>query len=102
MNYIRIYNSLIDHAKHRIIDGYTEKHHIQPSSLLGDNTPQNMVNLTLKEHMLAHTLLAKIYPNQWWSVEAISMRYKHLPKWKRRQIAFNKARNIRNITIDKY
>lgn len=66
MNYQKIYNNLIDRAKHRIIEKgtYLEKHHIVPRSMGGSNNKDNIVKLTAKEHYLAHHLLWKIYKNR--------------------------------------
>ena len=63
MNYKLIYNSLIARAQQRlVITGYTEKHHIIPRCMGGDNTKNNLVTLTAREHFIAHLLLIKIYP----------------------------------------
>ena len=58
------YNNLIDHAKQRAWSKdsapcYTEKHHILPKSLGGDNSKENLVLLTAREHYIAHLLLCK-------------------------------------------
>ena len=59
--YSRWYNQLIDKARNRgSIDGYTETHHVIPRSLGGDNTKQNLVKLTAREHYVAHALLWKM------------------------------------------
>jgi len=58
--YTSWYNSLINNAKNRIIDGYTEKHHIIPSSLGGNNDADNLVKLTAREHFICHLLLTKM------------------------------------------
>lgn len=63
MNYKNIYNSLIIKANDREISEYTEKHHIIPRCMGGDNSKSNLVKLTPEEHYLAHQLLVKIYPN---------------------------------------
>lgn len=60
MDYMKIYNSLIRNAKIRDgVVGYSEKHHILPKSLGGDNSESNIVRLTAKEHLFAHKLLIK-------------------------------------------
>lgn len=56
-----IYNNIIDRAKHRDIDGYYERHHIKPRSLGGDDSDDNIVKLTAKEHYIVHHLLWKHY-----------------------------------------
>jgi hypothetical protein len=65
MNYQTIYNSLINKAKLRNwtrknTDIYLERHHIIPRSLGGDDSKENLVFLTAREHFLAHWLLFKI------------------------------------------
>lgn len=61
MNYIKIYNSIIQ--KRTIIPfiGYSEKHHIIPRSLGGTDDKNNIVNLSAKEHFICHLLLTKIH-----------------------------------------
>ncbi len=63
MNYQKIYDSLIQRAKYRTVDFYTESHHILPKCLGGDNSLSNLVRLSPEEHYLAHLLLVKIFPN---------------------------------------
>lgn len=58
--YTMWYNLLINNAKNRKIDGYTEKHHIIPSSLGGTNDADNLVTLTPREHFVCHLLLTKM------------------------------------------
>ena len=64
MDYQKNYNSLITTRKNRIIEStkYYEKHHIVPKSMGGDNSFENIVRLTAREHFLAHWLLKRIYP----------------------------------------
>lgn len=64
MNYSNIYTQLIDHAKSRKLsrkDCYIEQHHIIPRAEGGTDDKSNLVNLTAREHYIAHLLLAKIY-----------------------------------------
>jgi tRNA A22 N-methylase len=63
MDYSRIYNELINNAKDRDLTCYAEKHHIIPRCLGGNDSLDNLVNLTAREHFIAHLLLCKIYPN---------------------------------------
>jgi hypothetical protein len=62
MNYLRHYNLLISRAHDRKIIGYTERHHIIPRCMGGTDDIINLVNLTAREHFIAHQLLVKIYP----------------------------------------
>jgi len=67
MNYQFHYDQLIAKAKQRVVNsGYTEKHHIVPKSLGGSNAKSNIVELTAREHFLAHMLLAKIHGKGLW------------------------------------
>lgn len=63
MDYSRIYNELISNAKDRDLTCYAEKHHIIPRCLDGNDSPDNLVNLTAREHFIAHLLLCKMNPN---------------------------------------
>jgi len=65
MNYSKIYYDIIDRARSESRSkkqGYFESHHIQPRSIKGSNTKENLVLLTAKEHYLAHMLLVEMYP----------------------------------------
>lgn len=62
MNYQYHYDLLIDRAKNRILEGYSEKHHVIPRCLGGSDESHNIVVLTAREHFIAHLLLIKIYP----------------------------------------
>lgn len=45
-------------------DCYVEEHHIIPKSECGTNDAWNLVNLTAREHYVAHKLLYKIYNDE--------------------------------------
>lgn len=62
--YSRWYNNIIEQAKARTLDGYTEKHHIIPRSLGGSDTANNLVNLTAREHFICHWLLTKVHSGE--------------------------------------
>lgn len=65
MNYEKIYDKIIDRAKienrKRNDRREYDNHHILPKSLGGSDDDSNLVLLTLKEHLVAHVLLCKIY-----------------------------------------
>ncbi len=76
MDYKKHYNLLIERAKNRTLEGYSEKHHIIPKCMGGSNSKDNIVKLTAEEHYVAHQLLVKIYPDHHgllWSANAMSM-----------------------------
>lgn len=59
--YTKMYFSIVENAKLRkCIDGYSEKHHIIPKSLGGDNSHTNIVILNAREHFVCHRLLPKM------------------------------------------
>lgn len=62
MDYLKIYDNLIETRKKRKTKSeFYEKHHIIPKCLGGSDDKSNLVNLTPREHFVAHLLLAKIY-----------------------------------------
>ena len=62
MNYRKHYDLLIERAKNRRLEGYSERHHVIPRCMGGSNKKWNIVRLTAEEHFVAHELLVKIYP----------------------------------------
>lgn len=67
MNYKKIYNNLIKTRNKLKRSGsdatYYEEHHIIPRCEGGEDTKENLVLLTAREHFVAHRLLTKIYPD---------------------------------------
>ena len=66
MNYYKIYKSLVQkRLKYpaNLTFDYTENHHIIPRSIdkSKDKDKNNIVNLSAREHFIAHALLVKIY-----------------------------------------
>lgn len=67
MNYQRIYDALMASRKaNKTPDSYHEKHHIIPRSMGGTDENSNLVELTGREHYLAHWLLARIHGGSQW------------------------------------
>jgi hypothetical protein len=61
MDYLKIYNNIIERGKLRghskkELDGYYESHHIKPKCLGGKDCKNNLVLLTAKEHYICHLL----------------------------------------------
>ena len=54
--YYKIYCNLTERAKSRELpkETYIEKHHIIPRSLGGNNSKNNIVSLTAREHFICH------------------------------------------------
>ena len=77
MNYQKIYDQLIEKRKNNKLskkDCYCEEHHIIPLSEGGPDTKDNKINLSAREHYIAHLLLAKIYDDykMWHAVNLMS------------------------------
>ena len=76
MNYQKIYDALVNHRLNhpaKLEFDYTENHHIIPRSLDRslEKDKSNIVNLSAREHFIAHALLVKIYKqngdkNKWY------------------------------------
>lgn len=60
MVYEKIYKALIDKRRKEKPVGYTETHHIIPVSFGGSNKRSNLIELTAREHFIAHYLLLKM------------------------------------------
>jgi len=58
--YNKWYYSIINNATSRQTSEYTENHHIVPKSLGGNNSSENLVSLTAREHFICHWLLLKM------------------------------------------
>jgi len=60
--YTRIYFSIIENARKRVLskNQYKETHHIIPRSMGGDNSSDNLVDLTAREHFVCHKLLVRM------------------------------------------
>ncbi len=75
MNYTLHYDNLIERAKNRSIIPlvYKEQHHIIPRCIGGNDSSENKVDLLPEEHLVAHLLLVKIYPDNKGLIKAASM-----------------------------
>ena len=69
MNYQKIYDQLIEKRRQQPLIKksrkdkdyqYCEKHHIIPRCFGGDDSKDNLVNLTAREHYIAHVLISRI------------------------------------------
>ena len=62
--YTNWYHAITERAQTRSIDGYVERHHIQPRSLGGTDDKDNLVDLTAREHFICHWLLTKMHTGE--------------------------------------
>ena len=72
--YSIVYYTIVERAKSRVLDEYTEKHHIIPESFYKQRSrkgpagwlegnpeaPENIVRLTAREHFICHLLLPRM------------------------------------------
>jgi hypothetical protein len=78
MNYQRLYDALISKAQSRAKpEGYKESHHIIPRCLGGSDNKTNLVDLTAREHFIAHHCLHKLYPEKVGLLVAVLLMSKH-------------------------
>lgn len=63
MDYQKHYERLIARARNRVLEGYSEKHHIIPKCMGGGDDLFNIAVLTPEEHYWAHVVLFKIHKN---------------------------------------
>ena len=66
--YLEDYCMIVDYAlkrglKKNEVNFYTEKHHILPRCMSGENEDYNYVLLSALEHIVAHILLYRLYPS---------------------------------------
>lgn len=61
MDYQKTYNAIVDKRINNEPDGYKERHHILPVCMGGDDSRDNLVLLTAREHFICHMLLVKIH-----------------------------------------
>lgn len=104
MNYLSVYDSLIIKRKSNPVsnDEYSELHHIIPKCQGGDNSFDNLVRLTAKEHYVAHHLLYKHYrtpslAHAWFSMLRCDLNQKRYYSAKRHEIA--KQAHIETLKI---
>jgi len=88
MDYERIYTQLINRARTRTLLGYKEKHHIIPRCIGGTDNASNLVELTAREHFIAHKLLCEIYP----TIKGIQLAFWAMVNW-------NSSKNQREYKV---
>lgn len=69
MNYEKIYADFIADRRGKeavALAHRHEKHHVLPRSLGGSDEPDNLLALTLRDHLFAHAMLAKMHGGPMW------------------------------------
>lgn len=109
MDYKKHYNNLIERSKHRILEGYVEKHHILPKCIGGNDDKDNIAILTPEEHYVAHQLLIKMYPGNRDLLYAVQLMSTHhttnrtnnkLFGWIRKQMAIDMSIRSKQWILD--
>ena len=109
--YMKIYDSLIERAVPRGLekekrDGSMEIHHIVPKCLGGTNDKFNLVLLTNREHVIAHMLLQRMYPDNLSLANAVNICFgQHTDKISSKTVAmfrenYNKLLSISRLGIE--
>lgn len=96
MNYIKIYNSLIETRKNigrSKNNGIFERHHILPKCVGGNDIKDKLILLTPREHFLAHWLLVKMYEGK----QKSSLSYAF---WKMCSCNGNQVRNFNSLKYE--
>ena len=111
MDYNRIYLELMDNAiKRKPLIGYIETHHIIPKCVGGTDTKSNLVDLTAREHFIAHLILTKIYTdinivhayNMMYVTSDNQERYLPISLWyEHRRKLFSENHHMKNPEISK-
>lgn len=64
MDYAAVYGRLVERAKSRPQPLVFERHHVVPKCVGGSLGKENLVLLTPREHLFAHKLLVRMYPQK--------------------------------------
>lgn len=51
------YQKYMDYLRTKPAKGVTEKHHILPKHMKGNDEPSNLIQISVRDHILAHLLL---------------------------------------------
>ena len=98
MNYLKIYNQLIETRKTKTFIGYGERHHIIPKCMGGTNTKENIVRLKAREHFIAHLLLAKSHKTPSLIFAANMMMYCNKKKYTNRTYEWIKTEHSKLVS----
>jgi hypothetical protein len=97
MDYLQIYNNIIEHRQQQSPDAPSHSHHIVPRSLGGDDGEDNVVRVTVREHKVLHLCLYKLgFKDQIYSVQLLCLQNKlKQHRWILKAIARQSGRNLR-------
>lgn len=105
--YTALYFKIIENARQNPYHGFTESHHIIPKALGGDNSVDNLVDLSAKEHWRVHKLLPKmttgdakrkmLYAFGMFRVDKTGNRILTAKQYEESRMAFVEAHSKRNV-----
>lgn len=105
--YTALYFKIIENARQNPYHGFTESHHIIPKALGGDNSVDNLVDLSAKEHWYVHKLLPKmttgdakrkmLYAFGMFRVDKTGNRILTAKQYEESKLAFVEAHSKRNV-----
>lgn len=80
--YTKFYLQLVERGLRRKTASYVESHHIWPKCLGGPSKTEHLVNLTFREHFIAHHLLTKMTEgadkrNAYWALSWFQVNHDH-------------------------
>ena len=100
--YTKWYYDIINNAQNRILSdlNYSEKHHVIPRCLGGNNSKENLVDLTAREHFVCHLLLTKMVtgPARYQMLSAVT-RFQQSRKYQKRILTSWEYQKIRECAI---
>ena len=78
--YTKVYYNIVKNSKEKTYTSETERHHIIPKSLGGDNRKENVVTVSIREHYILHKLLVKMVEGEnlkkmWWALHRMSTKH---------------------------
>jgi hypothetical protein len=101
--YTKWYYNIIKNAKNRELskDIYSERHHIIPRSLNGNDHRDNLVKLTAREHFVCHLLLTKMVngPDYYKMLSAVT-RFQQCSSTQKRTLTSWEYQKIRKCVIE--
>lgn len=98
--YTQWYYAIITNARTVTRTGYLEKHHIIPRSLGGDDSTDNLVKLTAREHFICHLLLTKMVsgPSRFKMLSAVT-KFRQARKYQKRILTSWEYQKIRECAV---
>jgi hypothetical protein len=92
MNYLSIYNNILNEGKKRNPFPGSHKHHIIPKHLNGTDTSENLVYLVRQEHRIIHAIRFKLWKNKADAIATVALGGSNPGGYKHNQSTIEKIR----------